>query len=394
MALIMTNSIKSIQTFIFSLERDVPYLGPLAEGETVNRKGYIVRHGNGAIYPSVDRSVLVRVETDAGEVGWGETYGICAPRAVCEIINDLLAPVVEGCDPKQPEKIWGQLYDLMRVRGFWGGFYVDALAAIDIALWDIKGKIEGKPISRLLGQKFHAKLPAYISGLPAAQLDERVAIAENWICKGFGAVKFHTVVSHQGIVKEAAALRKALGPHVKLMIDLHWKFSESEAVALLRELEPFDLEFVEAPVKPENVQELARVASSTSIKIAAGEEWRTEYEALPRIEANAISIIQPEMGHTGITQFIRIAELARQRNILVAPHATIGAGIFMAASLHASSCVENLHMHEYQHSIFDRNSEFLSGPLTCELGYYAIPEGHGLGVEPTTDLLQKCELVI
>ena len=88
--------IASVETFIVTIPRDTPYLGPLGPGERINARGYVVRRGNGTIYPTVDRSIVVRVTTDSGLVGWGETYGICAPRATCEIVNDLLAPVLEA----------------------------------------------------------------------------------------------------------------------------------------------------------------------------------------------------------------------------------------------------------------------------------------------------------
>ncbi len=131
----MKRVVRLVETFIFTRQRDTPYLGPLGPGERINARGYVVRHGNGVIYPSVDRSIVVRVTTDDGAVGWGETYGICAPRATCEIINDLLAPELVGRDPEDVEAIWDDLYGLMRVRGCFGGFHVDAIAALDIALW-------------------------------------------------------------------------------------------------------------------------------------------------------------------------------------------------------------------------------------------------------------------
>src|SRR4051812_13123421 len=107
-------TVSSVETFIVTLPRDVPYLGPLGPGESVNARGYVVRHGNGTIYPTVDRSVVVRVATDEGLVGWGETYGICAPRGTCEIINDLLAPVLIGTTAEDVEALWDRLYGLMR----------------------------------------------------------------------------------------------------------------------------------------------------------------------------------------------------------------------------------------------------------------------------------------
>ena len=144
-------AIRTIEAYAVSLPRDVPYLGPLGPGETVNRKGYIVRRGNRTIYPTTDMSVIVRAETADGTVGWGETYGIVAPRATLAILRDVLIPVVEGHDPRDAATIYDDLYDLMRVRGASGGYYGDALAAIDIALWDLAGKAAGLPLQNGLG---------------------------------------------------------------------------------------------------------------------------------------------------------------------------------------------------------------------------------------------------
>ena len=145
--------VAAVETFIVTIPRDTPYLGPLAPGERINARGYVVRRGNGTIYPIVDRSIVVRITTEDGTVGWGETYGICAPRATCEIINDLLAPVTIGADPADVERIWDELYGLMRVRGCTGGFHIDAIAAIDIALWDLQGKLRGVPFRTCSAQR-------------------------------------------------------------------------------------------------------------------------------------------------------------------------------------------------------------------------------------------------
>lgn len=378
--------IKTIDCFIVTIPRDMPYLGPLSEGESVNERGYVVRKGNRTIYPVVDRSVLIRVETDTGRVGWGETYGICAPRAVCEIIEDLLAPVVIGRDPNDVETIWDDLYDLMRVRGFFGGFYVDAIAGIDIALWDLKAKIANMPLYQLLGEVHHQKIPGYVSGLPAATLDEKVQIAKTWGGKGFKAIKFAAVMSLDGIVEEAKALRDSLGPSIELMVDMHWKFSAQEALKVAHALDDYRISFIEAPVKPEDIPGLSEVAKNSPMPVAGGEEWRTVHEVLPRLKAGAVSIIQPEMGRTGVTQFMRIGKLAQSFNCQLAPHATIGIGVFMSASLHASAVLKSTIWHEYQHSVFDRNSDYLDGRLSCTAGFFDLPEGIGLGVTPKESL--------
>ena len=385
--------VASVETFIVTVPRETPYLGPLGPGEHINQRGYVVRRGNGTIYPTWDRSVVVRVTTVDGAVGWGETYGICAPRATCEIINDLLAPVLTGLDVRDPQAIWKELYGLMRVRGCWSGFHVDAIAALDIALWDLAGKAASLPLCHLLGKAPRAHVPGYVSGLPAASLPERVALARALFDQGHRAFKFAAVVSHEGVVEEMAALRDALGPAAEIMVDLHWKFDPDEALALCRALAPYRPSFVEAPVPPEDVAGLARVARESLVPIAAGEEWYTMYEAANRFAAGPLAFVQPEMGHTGVTQFLAIAELAVEHGTAVAPHATVGTGIFLAASLHAAAVVPNLWKHEWQHSVFDRNLALLSTDMAYADGQYRVPSGPGIGVEPSPELWQHAEPV-
>ena len=385
--------VAQVQTYIVTVPRATPYLGPLGPGESVNARGYIVRKGNGTIYPTVDRSVVVKITAENGAVGWGETYGICAPLATCEIVNDLLAPVLIGREPEEVEALWDELYGLMRVRGCFGGFHVDAIAALDIALWDLRAQAHGKPLRELLGPQQRVQVAGYLSGLPGATLQERVEIARDWQQRGVNAFKFAAVVSHEGIVEEFAALREALGDQAELMVDLHWKFTADEAVALAQRLAPFKPQFLEAPVKPEDITGLRQVCAQSSVSIAAGEEWGTVYEARHRLEPASVRFLQPEMGHTGITQFLRIAAAGEASGAVLAPHATIGVGIFLAASLHASCVAPSFWKHEWQHSIFERCLSLLTTDMAYDDGHYRPPEGPGLGVVPSPSFFEHAKLV-
>lgn len=378
--------VKSIEAFAVSLPREVPYLGPLGPGESVNAKGYIVRKGNRTIYPSSDMSVIVRAETADGIVGWGETYGIVAPGAVLAILREVLIPFVEGRDPRDARQIYDDLYDMQRVRGASGGYYGDALAAIDIALWDMAAKDAGVSLSQALGGARVERIPAYVSGLPKATLDERVALAAEWVAKGFRGIKYAAAVSHDGVVEEMRALREALGPDTDLMADLHWKYSAREALQLAADLAPFNPYFIEAPVASEDLEGLAEVAAKAPMRVAAGEEWRNLWEARMRVPRAPLAFLQPEMGHTGVSQFQAIAALAEEHRAGVIPHAAIGVGIFMAASLHVSATLPNCPYHEYQHSVFDQALEHLITAMNCKLGHYSFSDSLGLGVEPRSSL--------
>ena len=380
--------IRSVESFIISIPRDTPYLGPLGPGESINARGYLIRQGNRAIYPSTDMSVLVRVTAEDGTVGWGETYGIVAPDAVTSIIDDVLGPVVLGRDPRDAVVIQEDLYDLMRVRGFFGGFYVDAIAGIDIAIWDLFGKLLGQPVVKLLGGQRMERIPAYVSGLPRSTLAERLELARAFRARGFDAFKYAAAVSQEGIVQEMRVLREGLGPDVKLMVDLHWKFTAQEAIQLVDQLAAYQPYFVEAPCQPEDIEGQAQVGAAIKVPLALGEEWRTVFEVRPRLERRCMSIIQPEMGHTGISQFMQIGRMAHAFHVRVIPHASIGIGIFQAASLHAAAALPNCPMHEYQHSVFDRNLRFVRTSMRCDAGFFVLPEGPGLGIEPHDDVWQ------
>lgn len=384
----MHAKIRSVETFVVALPREVPYLGPLGEGETVNERGYFVRRGNRTIYSTLDRSVLLKITADDGTIGWGETYGIVAPQAVTAIVADVFAPLLAGREAVDIAAIWDELYALMRVRGHWSGFFTDALAAVDIALWDLAGKLAGEPVVQLLGGAKRRRIPAYASGLPRATLAGRVDLAHELVGQGFRGIKYAAAVSHEGVVAEMRALREALGPEIELMVDLHWKYTATEAITLIRALEPYRLYFAEAPCAPEDIDAQADVTANVSAPVAGGEEWSTVLQARPRLAHRCISIIQPELAHTGISQAVAIARLATEQGVKVIPHATIGIGVFHAASLHVAASLAEVPFHEHQHSIFDANLRYVDTRMRCVDGDFELPEGPGLGVEPRAELWQ------
>jgi galactonate dehydratase len=299
-----------------------------------------------------------------------------------------LADFVVGRDPFDATVIHDDLYDLMRVRGYIGGFYLDALAAIDIALWDIAAQLAGVPLVKLLGGQRRDTIPAYLSGLPEPTLAKRTALAVAWQAKGFTAFKFAGPIADEGVVAEMQALRGALGPTARIACDMHWAHTAAGAAATIRAMEPHGLWFAEAPVNPEDIEGLATLARGMATPIAAGEEWRTAYDAMARIDRGAVAILQPEMGHTGVTDFMRMCGLAQVHHLEVIPHATIGIGIFLAASLHASAAAQRVTCHEFQHSIFEPNRRYLDGDMVCEAGSYRLPRGPGLGVKPSAEALK------
>lgn len=381
--------IRRIDVLPLTIPRDVPYLGPPEGGVMVTERGYFRRSRNATVYGSHLHSVVIKLTTQGEQVGWGECNAVVAPEATAALIADLLAPFYLGRSPHEVVSLYHENYDAMRVRGFFGGHYHDAIAGLDIALWDLRGRLLGLSVSRLLGDAPRERLPCYVSGLPRATLAERQELAREWLAKGFDAFKIPLVVGEEDEEAEIAGIREAVGPAAKIAVDLHWRYTSAEAVALLRRLERHDPWFAEAPLKPEEVEGLADLARASAVPIAIGEELRNRFEYLPRFQARAMSIIQPEMGRTGISEMRVLCDMARTHHCQVAPHASIGVGIYQAASMQAVAGIPHLLVHEYQPSIFDDNARYLRTPMVCERGCFHLPRGPGLGIEPNEEFLRE-----
>ena len=371
---------------MFDRPTEKPYLGAADKGVVDLGPDYFVRRINGTIYPRRDRSVVVCLTDSDGAQGWGETYGLVAPKAVAALIDDLFGAYLKTLDPDHPDQVWDQLYELQRVRGYWGGYLADALASLDIALWDLAAKAKGVSLQVALGHDAAGRLDGYVSGLPPDTREERVDLALAWKARGFGQVKLPVVAVHDGdVVTEMKALRNALGPDHQIALDMHWTYSPAEAIALDRALADMAPWFLEAPTAPEDIDAQLEIGAKITAPLALGEEWRTEWDYRPRCAA--CRIIQPEMGHTGVTQFIRLSRLAQENGAQVIPHATIGLGIFMAASLRASLAA-GATAHEFQHTIYHRNAALLDGAAVCQNGSFEIPNTLGHGVTPNKDAIE------
>lgn len=385
----MDLKITKLEWFKIGVPRDQPYLGDPQPGDVITKGGCIVRAGNNSIYSLKDNSLLVKATCEDGTVGWGECVTVVAPQVAEAIVEQILEPLVVGKCAMNVVQIMEDLYNAMRVRGFWGGFYMDAICAVDIALWDLKAKLLKLPLCQLLGGQRTDRLKAYVSGLPAPTEQLRAEMAKRWQDKGFDAVKVPVIMNVQHPEREMESLRNALGPDAKILVDMHWKYTAQEAVKLIDRMDAFDLYVAEAPCNAEDLEGQAQVAHSVRTNVALGEELRTVYEFRPRFLHRCMNIIQPEMGRMGITQFWNVCQMARAFHTLVMPHGSIGIGIFLAASLHASAACSQFVMHEYQHSIVDKNLRYIKGNLRCEEGSFHLPEGPGIGVEPTEETLEK-----
>lgn len=352
----------------------------LFQGPRTAESHYILREGFSTVYSTHNEALLVRVETDAGLVGWGEALAPVAPEAVATLVVRLLRPLILGADPCDVEPLWNRMYNSMRVRGHLTGFFIDALSAVDIALWDLFGQVAKQPICRLLGGRHRETVPIYHSGVPGRTVAERVENARALVAQGFPALKLHMGLGVEEDVATVAALREALGPGVGIALDAHWHYSVKEALAIGQQIERYHALFFEAPISPEDTAGHAALAQALAVPIAIGEGERTRWQFLSLLQARAVDIAQPDLGRTGLTEGRRIATLCEAFNVPVAPHVSTGLGIRFAATLHYSAALGNLHMVEYQGKLMESINASLKSPFTVESGAVAVPEGHGLGV--------------
>jgi galactonate dehydratase len=372
-------SIRKVEAIPVRIKRGQAYLGSLPAA--ADPQAYFTRPPYRALYSAYYETAFIKITTADGAIGWGEALAPVAPEVVSAIVEQLLAPVLIGRNPLDGNVLWNIMYDLMRERGYYGGFMLDAISACDTALWDLRGKILAQPVYQLLGGAYRDHVPCYVSGLPRPTAEERVELALDFRTQGFDAFKLAAGHGVRADTTSVSALRNALGEDTTLLLDAHWVYSRAEAVQLGHALAELDIGFFEAPINPEDVEGHAQLAAAVAVPIAHGETERTRYQFRPWLMQKAADILQPDVGRAGISEMIKIAAMAEAFNVRMAPHLSVGLGICIAATIHAAAALPNLYMLEYQPPVFEMANLLLKTPLRCSAGHYEIPGSAGLGVE-------------
>lgn len=372
-------SISKVEVTPVRIKRDEAYLGSLPA--SADPGAYFLRPPYRALYSAYFETAFVKLTTDEGLIGWGEALAPVAPETVQVIVEQLLAPALIGRDPLDGNVLWNVMYDLMRERGYYGGFMLDAISACDSALWDLRGKILSQPVYQLLGGAYRNSVPCYVSGLPKPSVEERVELALSYVDKGFSAFKLAAGHGLRADLHSIKALRDALGDEATLLLDAHWVYHLDEAVRLGKSLEEIGAGFFEAPINPEDIESHAQLASAIAIPVAIGETERSRYQFRPWLMQKAADILQPDVGRAGISEAVKIASMAEAFNVRMAPHLSVGLGVCIAATLHVAAAIPNLYLLEYQPPVFEVANMLLTEPLNCAKGHYELPRGAGIGVE-------------
>lgn len=352
------------------------------------------------IYSRTIDTVLVRVTTDEGLIGYGEAKAPVAPQATKQIIDLLLKDVVMGQDPRDITVLWERMYAGMRVRGHRAGFYLEAMSGVDIALWDLAGKAAGAPIHRLMGGAFRNPVRVYASGLPALDInatdEEFEALAEEAAAirqRGFTGLKMALGRGIEGDLKSVRVVREKLGDEFIIHADAAGVYDRAQALRLGRELEALNLGFFELPIPPEDIEGYAQLANALTIPIAS-DTLMIRHEAADYLRRGGLDIVQPDVCRAGgITECRRIAEIADVFGAAFAPHLSIGSAIQFAASAHLASAMPNTMTCEYWIGDNPLGNCLLKEPLRLENGYLHTPEASGLGIELKADVLAQLGVV-
>ena len=332
-------------------------------------------------YSSQVESCLVRLTTDTGLTGWGEAQAPLMPEMAGTIIQKLFGPFLIGRSPLAREWIYDQFYHINNVRGHGSGFAVDAIAALDIALWDIAGQHYGVPVCELMGGPYRNTLTAYVSGLRQPTLEEQCHAARTFVDQGFSAIKIFLGHGLPKDITSICAIREAVGPDVHLYCDLLWRYRLDEAICLGRILDREGYGWLESPIAPEDIAGHRALAQTLDVPIAVGEPLRTIYEFLPWFEQRALGIAQPDIVRTGFTAAKKIAAMAEAQRIPVAPHIGVCTGVGMAATWQFAASLPNFLIQEYQLDLMDGVNQILKTPLEAQDGTLIVPRLSGLGVE-------------
>ncbi len=352
---------------------------------------------NRAAYADRNEAVIVRLATDSGLVGWGEIHAPIAGEVSQSVVENLLRSVVYDRDPFDIQPIWENMYSTMRMRGHASGFLLEAMSGIDMALWDIAGKALKVPISKLLGGTLRDRIPVYASSLSRPQLaageaglQKLIDAAQELVNWGYRALKIKLGIDLDQDCEALFALRRALGDAIAIAVDVNGAYDLALARRAGRMMEAFDVWWLEEPLMPENLRDYARLTAYLDLPVAGGECWYNRWQFNDFLAANAVDLVQPDVGRAGgISECRRISTLADTYGIPFAPHVSTGTAIYMAASLQWAAAGTNLMTCEWPLDETGASDRILDEPFRFSDGYVYLSDEPGLGIRVNEAALMK-----
>lgn len=375
--------IESLSSYVIRIPRDFEQaIGGAGSPAALNgnARRYRFPKSYSTIYSQEIECLLLKIEA-GGYVGWGEAQAPVAPEICHSILEHLLGPLLVGEPAPAPVATYSRLYNAMRVRGHFGSFYLDALAAVDIALWDLLGKVTGKSVVDLLGGAVRSSIPSYISGLLGNDDPARVDYALARIQQGANAFKVYwTDCFDQGLAL-VECLRTHIPEGTEIYVDALWRMKPHDAVRYSRLLSDLRAGWLEAPLMPEDIPAHSWLCERSQTPIAVGESYRSSWDFDRLVHERAANILQPDLGRCGITTTRRVAELCALHNLGFAPHVSISLGPQLAAAIHVSAIAPTLVRAECNPDILAVARRFSEIATMQEFSEFQVPKGPGLGIE-------------
>jgi D-galactarolactone cycloisomerase len=333
------------------------------------------------VYARYVETPLVKVTLTDGSTGWGEANCGIGPEVVCVLIENVIGPMAQAREFGHPVELWDFLYDAQRGRGYSSGYYLDALAALDIAVWDALGKREGAPVAALLSPAPRRRLPVYLSGVRRDTVKERVEHLNDWIGRGLRGAKIFLTGDIDAGLRELDALQAGAPGLEKWMVDTLWMCSFDDASRGKREFAKRGVAFFECPLQPEDLKGHQRLVALPGAPIALGEHFRTHYQLEPWLDApRALDVYQPDIGRTGISDYVRQLEAATAAGIPVTPHMGTGVSVFQAATLQCAALASPNLLQEFQGGLSDKLGNASDSGWSYRDGDFVLPDRPGLGV--------------
>lgn len=342
-----------------------------------------MRHG----WEHAVSTVIVRLTTDDGLVGYGEAKGVMTPRVPAEIVERLLADVVRGADPFDVDVIWHRMYARMRGRGHLQGFMQEAMAGVDIALWDLMGKATHRPICALLGGRYREAMRVYASALPGLPSgwtpdDEArlAAAAQGFSRAGFTAMKVGIGYGLDADVRSIEVVRGATDADTLILADALGSYDLPMALRLGERLAQLRVGWFETPLPPEDLDGYVQLGRTLSIPVA-NDFIFTSRALNDLLRRGARIVLQPEVIKAGISECRRIALLADLYGLPYAPHVSIGSAIQFAATAHLAASCPNFMISEFWTGENPLGNAILRTPLLLHESHLRVPNGPGLGID-------------
>ncbi len=378
-------TIRQVRTFHLAFPDTPSYWEQYRSNDDATAANVVERYefkpGWQTVYATMVETPLVRVTLADGNVGWGESNTPIAPEIVCVMLDAAISKMVVGKEFESPAALWQFVYDSQRGRGINSGYWMDALAALDIAIWDAIGTGNDVPVAALLDANFRAEIPVYLSGLRRATQEERIAQANAVADEGIRGVKIFQNGDIDEALQELDALQTGAASIEQWMVDTLWMCEFDDAVTAKREFGKRGLRFFECPLQPEDLDGHRRLHQASGSPIALGEHIRTRYQILDWLQPRpTFDVYQPDIGRTGISDFMRQRDLAYRCDVPVTPHMGNGVSVFQAATLQCAAVSSRDFLQEFQGGLSTLLSDASDTGWQLSDGSFKLPDRPGLGV--------------